>query len=195
MTDHAQRAPDDFGDEPDPASPAPTSPAPAPDTSPARGDDAATLHERLWAREAGRLVLMEDCCALIEKQATAGRGLRAATVRASYRSVQKMKPGLVGYIVGKFMPQVLEALEPWWERARVDASANGGDAEGTFRNALAGDANRAADALLAVTDAQIRGARMPLRVAYKTVRGEAEQPVRDAVPGLAEVFEKHLRRG
>ena len=156
---------------------------------------AATLHARLGAREAGRLVLMEDCCALIETQAVSGRGLRAATVRASYRSVQKLKPGLVGYVVGKFMPRVLEALEPWWERAQVEAAANGGDTEGALRKALEGDANRAADALLAVTDAHIRGARLPLRVAYKSVRGEADQPVRDAVPGLAAVFEKHLRRG
>jgi len=183
MTDHAQRTTDGFFDEPAPAGPVPHPETPG--AVPATG----TLHDRLWAREAGRLVLMEDCCALIEKQATAGRGLRAATIRASYRSVQSLKPGLVGYIVGKFMPQVLEALEPWWERARSDT-----DAAGAFRGALESDTARAAAALLAPTDTHIRDARLPLRVAYKTVRGEAEQPVRDAVPGLAEVFEKHLRR-
>lgn len=152
-----------------------------------------TLVARLWERETARPALMEDCCRLIDQQTTAGRGIKAATLRACYRAVLGVQPGILGYVLGKLLPDYLAALDPWFAESREEALASGRDAAHVFREALESSPARVTDTLLGVTDERMPSARLAIRVAYKTVRNEAWQPVFDSVPALAELLEHHLQ--
>jgi hypothetical protein len=152
-----------------------------------------TLLARLWERESSRPALMEDCCGLIDKQAAAGRGIKAATLRACYRAVLGVQPGIIGYVLGKLMPDYLAALEPLFAESQELAHSTGSDPARAFRESLEATPARVTDTLLGVTDERMPSARLPIRVAYKAVRNEAWQPVFDGVPALAELLEHHLR--
>ncbi len=135
---------------------------------------------------------MEECCALVDAQASAGRGLKAATVRACYRSVQAVKPGTVGYVIGKLMPEFLEALEPLFVESCEEAARTGSAAAQVFRAQMDARPTEVASALIGVTDARIHKARMTIRMAYKTARSEAEHTVLSGVPALAELLEARV---
>jgi hypothetical protein len=136
---------------------------------------------------------MEDCCELIESQALSRRGLKAATMRACYRSVQAVKPGTVGYVLGKLIPEFLTALEPIHAESSRLADEAETDAAQAFHDALVAAPDDVVEALFGVTDSRIGSARLAIRIPYSTARREAQQPVRDAVPALAELLLRSLR--
>jgi hypothetical protein len=144
----------------------------------------------LWMREEGRLKLMEDCCSLIDKQALSGRGIKGATIRAGYAAVRKVKPGIVGYSIGKFMPEFLEALQPFYARSLEGCAPEA--VPGAFRDILVNEKRDVAECLLKVTDGRIGQARAPVQLAYSALHKEAVNQIEAAVPELAELLEMHL---
>ena len=178
------------GDKHDHANPpAPTADATAASPPTTKGAP-ATLSLALWMREEGRLKLMERCCSLIDKRALSGRGIKGATIRAGYAAVRKVKPGIVGYSIGKFMPEFLEALQPFYARALEGCAPEA--VPGAFRGILLSEKRDVAECLLKVTDSRIGQARAPVQLAYSALHKEAVHQIEAAVPELAELLEMHL---
>jgi hypothetical protein len=145
-----------------------------------------------WIDESKRLALMEDCCTLIDNEVRAKRGLKGATLRAGFAAVRRVKPGIIGYEVGKLMPAFLSALDPFYQQSRTISGDDGTQAASQLRIELEKDPPAVAEALLEITDELIRRARVPIQMAYSSMRGEARTHLEIAVPGLANVLVKHL---
>jgi len=150
----------------------------------------ATLGLLLWEGNPGQLRLMEDCCRLLDSEVSSRRGLRGATLRAGYSAVRQLKPGIIGYVVGKLAPDVLAALQPQWEKVR--AGAGRADAPAALRSLLVAEDEAVTEALVGVTDALIKKARVPIQIAYSALRSEAGTHVRASVPAFAELLARHV---
>jgi hypothetical protein len=131
-----------------------------------------------------KAAVVRDGAALIESEVARKRGLRAMALKAGYKSVKAIKPGIIPTMLGKLLPDFAPALDPYYATARES-----GDVRGYFRS----NAAAISEALLAVTDEKAKRAesRVMLRV-YKSLRGQARTHVQDAVPGLAQLVQTHV---
>lgn len=134
--------------------------------------------------EAQRAAIIEDCCQLIDSEVAQKKGLGGMAVKAGYKLVQGIKPGFVGGVVAKLLPEFADALEP----LRSQAAAKGQSLSAFFE----ANPGRVADALLAVTDAKAEHADGAVKGAYGKLRGSAKKNVESAVPGLGKIVEKYL---
>ena len=128
--------------------------------------------------------VVRDGVALIESEVARKRGLRAMALKAGYKSVKAIKPGIISTMLGKLLPDFAPALDPHYATARES-----GDVGRHFRD----NAAVIAEALLGVTDEKAKRAenRVMLRV-YKSLRGQARAHVEEAVPGLAQLVQTHV---
>lgn len=108
---------------------------------------------------------------------------KGLTIKGAYAVVKKLKPDMIGSAVNRLLPAFLEKLEPFY--------AQGKPLHETFEN----QRSSVADALLEVTDYRIeRTPREALKKVYGKLRPQAKKHVEQALPGLAQVLEKHLAR-
>ena len=152
-----------------------------------------TLRELLWEDESGRLLIMEEYCRLIDTEVRARRGLRGATLRAGYRAVQRVQPGIIGYVIGKFAADWLDALEPFHRHAHEKAGLTH-DVPSALVEVLHTEEEAAAEALLSVTDQRIKKARIPVQIAYSSLRSEAANNVLAAMPAFAKLLGSQVAR-
>jgi hypothetical protein len=120
--------------------------------------------------------VVEACCVLVDAEVAARSGLSGMAVRAGYRAVKAVRPGMVREAVDHLLPDFAAALEP------LHAEAPGS----AFESHMRSNPERAADALLAVTDRRIQSAKSTaLRKTYAGLRAIARGQLTVSVPGLA----------
>lgn len=124
-----------------------------------------------------RPAVVEDLCQLIDDEVS-GKGL---TIKGSYAVVKRFKPNMIGSAVNGLLPAFLEKLQPFYDQGKPLSV--------TFEN----QKSQVADALLSVTDDKFaRTSREALKKIYTKLRPQAKKHVEQALPGLAQVLEKHL---
>ena len=130
--------------------------------------------------DANKDTIVDDCLALIDTEVK-GKGL---LIKGGYKTVKGFKPGFVRNVVRDLLPQFAAALEP----IHQEAQGAGADTKAHF----VANRERAADALLAITDEKAqRSTNKVVKSAYKRLRGSAKKNVADAIPALAELIDKH----
>jgi hypothetical protein len=145
---------------------------------------AATLQEILLA-PAIQPKVIADCYALIQQQVAEKSGVSGAAVKLAYKTVNKVFPGHVRYMVESLLPAMVDSLEPYW----TDFSASGGSEFGDY---LAKRGGEVSEALLSVTDARAAASSRPTVIkAYRTVRGSAVKNVEAALPQVGELVLKY----
>src|SRR6516225_4923384 len=102
-----------------------------------------SLTEALTA-EPNKNAVVEDCLALIDAEVADKGGLTGLAIKAGYKAIQGVKPGFVRQVVGDLLPEFAAALDPLYQEDK----ANGRGVRDYFN----ANTNRAADALLAITD-------------------------------------------
>lgn len=128
--------------------------------------------------------VVADGVRLIDEEVASKGGLSGAALKAGYRTVQKVKPGIVAEALGRLLPEFAPRIDPFYDRARQT-----GDVKGYFTT-HAGDI---ADALLAVTDEKARRAQHAILLkVYQGLRGQARNHTIAAVPRLADLIAKHV---
>lgn len=133
---------------------------------------------------ARKAAVIADGVRLIEDEVSSKSGLSGLALKAAYRTVLSVRPGIIGFALGHLLPEFAPAIDPLFTAAQAS-----GDVDGWFRT----NAGRVADALLAVTDARARKAEnRVLQAAYQGVRGQAQGHVVAAVPGLAKMLQRHV---
>lgn len=142
-----------------------------------------TLVETLEDENKAAAVVV-DGAAMIERQVGSKRGLRGMALKAGYKAVKKIRPGIVEEALGSLLPRFAPVIDPHYEDARTT-----GDVRVYFvRN---GDA--IAESLLGVTDARARVASNRVMVkAYSSLRSHAKAHVVDAMPDLAKLIIDHV---
>ena len=124
---------------------------------------------------------------LVDAEVAGKGGVSGAVVKAGYAAVKKVKPGFVAHAIGALLPKFTEALEPLWREHR----AAGGADFGAF---LAARPDRAADALLGVTDARAKAtSREALKKGYAKLRPNAKKHVIEALPRLGKVIDSYAK--
>jgi hypothetical protein len=139
-----------------------------------------TLRDKITAPDVHDQVI-EASVELIEQEVASKRGLSGAAVKAGYKVVKALKPGLIRDVIDKLLPDFATALQPMYERSGAE---DGGGAK--FTAYLVAHQTEAADALLSVTDDKASGAKnKTIKKTYERLRGGAKAHVEAAIPNLA----------
>lgn len=127
--------------------------------------------------------VVADCCKLVDEEVAAKGGLSGIAVKAGYAAVKGIKPGFIAHVVDSLLKEFVDAIDPLWSE---------GAAKGGAVKHLVDNKSRAADALLAVTDAKSKNAKSSVvRGTYDKLRGTAKKHVEEAIPRLANLLQKH----
>ena len=143
----------------------------------------ATLQEMLTPEVEPQFVA--DCQALIDGEVNGKSGISGTAVKAAYKVAATFAPGYYTETIKSILPDMLDALEPFWADFLESGTAQFGDY-------LAKRGDEAADALLAVTDrmADVSG-RAAIVKAYKMVRGSAGRNIEVALPALGALLQTY----
>lgn len=137
-------------------------------------------------KDPGRVdAVVADGVKLIEEEVASKGGLTGMALKAGYKTVKALKPGIIGEALKHLLPDFAPAVDPHYATARAS-----GDVRGYFTR----NAERIADSLLAVTDAKsARAKNMVIKRAYDGLRGQAKKHTADAMPRLADLVSKHVK--
>lgn len=130
--------------------------------------------------------LVAQCLALIHRQIDSGGRLRRMSLRAALAILDSIRPQALNRLIHRLLPAFAEALDPLY----VQFSESQRDEFSPF---LMTHSAPAVAALLGVADSQVaHSGHTALRAAYKRLRPGAENEVRAALPGLAELISARL---
>jgi hypothetical protein len=143
----------------------------------------ATLREQLGSPNK-RASVVDDACRVLDQEVADKSGLGGLAVKAAYKVVQSIKPGFVREVVEALLDDFLDALEPLYREA-IDKGQRPS-------SVLDANRDRAADALLGITDDRARKAkRAAIKSAYDRLRPSAKKHVEAAVPRLGQMLDRH----
>jgi hypothetical protein len=125
-----------------------------------------------------------DGAAMIERQVGSKRGIRGMALKAGYKVVRKIRPGIIEEVLGSLLPRFAPAIDPHHAAAR---------ASGNVHRHFMDNAEAIAESLLAVTDARAKVATNRIMVkAYTSLRSHAKGHVIAAMPDLARLITDHV---
>lgn len=133
-----------------------------------------------------RARVIEDAVRLVDSEVQKKSGISGLAIKAGYKAVCAIKPGLIREAVDRLLDQWVARLEPFF--ADWDSAGR----NGSFESFLTSRKNQVANALLAVTDERARQSHGTVRKTYEALRPQGEKNVEAAVPGLAAIMNKHV---
>lgn len=146
-----------------------------------------TLKERL-GQPPQRKAVVADACEVLDQEVADKSGLSGIAIKGAYGIVKGIKPGFVPEVVDGLLDEFLDALEPIYQEA-VQRNVPPG-------KHLASNGERAADALLAITDAKAaRSSRAVIQKTYERLRPTAKKHVSAAAPRLGDMLNRHVTTG
>jgi len=126
-----------------------------------------------------------DGAAMIDRLVSAKRGLRGMALKAGYKAVKKIRPGIIEEVLGSLLPRFAPVIDPHYLA---------GKDRGDVRAYFIANGNTVAESLLGVTDARAKVATNRIMVkAYNSLRSHAKGHVVDAMPDLAKLIMDHVR--
>jgi hypothetical protein len=141
-------------------------------------EPADTLAGRLLSDPARRPVLLSACERLIDDEVSGKGGLTGLAIKAAYRVVCAMKPGIIRELMDGLADDFVRRLEPLYAQHRA-----AGGKPAAFGDFLSRRAGEAAEALLGITDERASRARnATLKGAYERLRPSAKKHVEEAIP-------------
>lgn len=144
----------------------------------------ATLREIVLTEEKKPLVFA-DAQGLLDSEVKKKRGVSGLAVRAGYKLVKAFKRGFLKKVIQDLMPEFCDALEPLHEDHLKKKN-------GSFSDFLQSHEEEVAAALLSVTDGKAeKSTNKTIKKTYHKLRGSAERNVKEAIPGLAVLLDKH----
>jgi hypothetical protein len=146
------------------------------------------LAEKLTA-DGVRRDVVRTCCDLVESEVSAKSGLSGMAIKAGYKVIKTLKPGMIPGAVDTLLPEFADAMQPLYDKSTEGAD----DKPGAFAKYLRDHTDETADALLQVTDARAANAKnRTVKKTYDRLRGNARDNVKTAVPGLARALTPFL---
>ena len=145
-----------------------------------------TLKDKLFNEE-NRQALVDDCHRLLDSEVGKKRGISGSVIKGAYKTVSKVKPGLIRGVMELLLGEWMDELEPEYQ---AYLAADQGGSFGDYLLARKGDV---AERMLAVTDR--RAANTSHKTAgkfYNRLRSGAKAQVVESLPAAAVVLDKHL---
>ena len=145
----------------------------------------ATLLEKLPLPDK-REQIVDDCCRLLDGEVKKKGGMSGLAVKAGYKVLKSIKPGAVREAIDGLLDDFIAALEPFYgEHERTQECQS----FGAYMKGRPGDV---AEALVRVTDERAdRSRHKTLARGYRRLRPSALKNVTEAVPGLADLFDRY----
>lgn len=144
-----------------------------------------SLTEKLTKAEV-RPKVVRACEDLVEAEVAGKKGLSGAAIKTGYKVLKAVKPGVIREVIDRLLPEFTDAIEPLHGEAMTLSAQGGPDPAASFVAHLSDNDERAARALLSVTDRRAERAKnRTIKKTYDRLRGTAEQNVKAAVPDLA----------
>lgn len=148
-----------------------------------------TLTSRLLADRAKRPRILNDCERLIEDEVASKSGFTGMAIKASYKIVCSVKPGVIRESLDGLLDDFVKRLEPFYAQHR-DLGASDPKAFGDYLSKRPGEV---ADALLGITDDRAKRAKNgTLKGAYDKLRPQAKKHVEEAIPRVGRTLSAHL---
>lgn len=130
--------------------------------------------------------IIEDAERLIDQEVSEKSGLSGLAVRAAYKVVKGIRPGMIRMSLENLLDDFCAQIDPFWDRFRDSGEA---DARAFFVK----NGHAVAEALLSITDGRARRAdHRVLKGAYERLRPEAVRHVTAAMPRVADLVRRHL---
>ena len=144
----------------------------------------STLAEILLT-ETSRPVLISDCVNLVDDEVRSKSGVTGFAIKAAYKTVKAVKPGIIKDVVSVLVDDFVAQLESTYQ---AFGESGGGD----IRTHVQRNAADVADALLVITDRRADKSRHRTLVkAYKKLRPKGKKHVIEAMPGIGKMLAKH----
>lgn len=155
-------------------------------TSQAKSKSMSYLKQKL--DEVERELVISDTVKLIDDEVASKGGLGGRVLKTGYKGVKKLKNGrMIEKAVDHLLDDFAEALAPLHESYRESGE------QGGFETYLKSHSDAASTALLAITDGKVERAESRVVAStYKSLRGQAEKHVKDALPGVGRLIDKHV---
>ncbi|WP_375340536.1 DUF6918 family protein [Plectonema radiosum] len=129
--------------------------------------------------------IISECTKLLDTQVSGMGGVSGLGLKAAYSAVKGIRPTYCNDAIERLLPESLNALDPIWSE---------GIQTGNPVGHLTQNRDRAANALLAITDARIeKSSNTIVRGAYSKLRKSAKKHVEDAIPGLAKIIDNFTK--
>jgi hypothetical protein len=131
-----------------------------------------------------RQAVLDDCVRLIEAEVADKKGLTGMAVKAAFKSVAKLRPGMVRHSMDALLDDFSYQVDPFWAECQSSGAAP--------RAFFSQKKKEIANALLSITDRRAERADNKVLVkAYKGLRGKAVEHIGDAMPRFADLVQKH----
>lgn len=146
----------------------------------------ATLKEILCSPE-NRPSVIRDAEHLVDSEVSAKSGLSGLAIKAGFKTVKALKPGLIQEAIDTLLDRFVERLEPFHQEWVESGKKQPFDA---FLNART---SKVANALLGVTDDRARSVgNTTIKKTYEALRPQGEKNVAAAVPGLGRLLNRYV---
>lgn len=114
-------------------------------------------------------------------------GVKAVAAQFGLEAINRIRPGFLARQVEELLPEMADAIEPWWVQGRGH-----GDAPAWLR----ANADEVAEALLSVTDTHVASARDQTAIAvYQRLRSVAPTRIAAEMPRIATFIERWVDAG
>lgn len=134
--------------------------------------------------DSARPAVIADACELIDEELARASGFSATAMRAAYKVMTGLRPGIVARAVDGLLDPFADRLDPFYQEHVTTGRP--------LAEVLTGQRTSMADALLSITDDRAqRTQQASLRRAYQRVRGSARGYVEAAAPGIAGLIDAH----
>jgi len=141
-----------------------------------------TLSETLLTPER-RPQTVDALVGVVEDEVASKSGLSGTAIKTAYKAARKIDDRIVRRAIAGMLPEFLDQLEPFWA----------GRGEQPFGAHLAGQGERASEALLAVTDARAANPKhAAVAKVYGMLRGKAKDHVPAALPRVGTALERQI---
>lgn len=146
-----------------------------------------TLKEIVCSTE-NRPSVVRDTTQLVDDEVASKSGLSGMAIKAGYKAVKAIKPGLIPETVNDLLDRFVDSLEGLF------GDWDGAGRNGSFGTYLTDRRNQTANALLKVTDNRAKVvSNKTIRKTYEKLRPQGEKNVEAAVPGLGRLLDKYVR--
>jgi hypothetical protein len=134
-----------------------------------------------------RQLVIKDCVALIEEEVKSKKGISGGLVKAAFKIIKALKPGILEETVDSLLDEFVEALQPFYARFQEQQSIH------LLEAYLPPLASEVAENLLGITDRRAERSKNKTMVkAYNGLRPKGKIHVEQAVPGIGRVLDKHI---
>ncbi len=132
-----------------------------------------------------RRAIIDDGVKVVEQEVSSKRGMSGMAVKAGFRVVKGVKPGIIAEALNSFLDQFAVKVDPYYDRCR--------ESGGNLRAYFVAHSDAIADDLLSIVDARAERAKhRTLKKAYFKLRPQGKKHTIDAMPAVAGLVERHV---